>query len=88
MIDRYVDVEHFGGPFDGQTSRVSPDPDGTLPMLHTIDRYTEVDWSVNPALGSPALPVTHLYKLDSVDRQGVAVQVYRHVGQTKTPVTT
>jgi hypothetical protein len=79
----YFNVEHFGGPYDGQTHRV-PAEDGLPPEYATVADMTATDYSIDPASGPASQIATQFYERDITTRDDKICWVYVWKGETVT----
>lgn len=82
VIERYAEVEHVGGPYNGRTVRIRMDADGNPPELYTLDDLEPIDTSVDPAKGPQSKIRTHFYERDVATRGDNVVWVYRWTAET------
>lgn len=61
---RYLEVEHVGGPYDGQTVSIAVNEDGNPPEFYLLDDLTAIDYSVDPASGPQSRIATQFYERD------------------------
>jgi hypothetical protein len=81
---QYVEVEHLGGPYDGETVRVPADEAGCPPEYYTLNDVTAIDHSIDPGSGPISQIATQFYDLDMIVDGARLRQVYRWRGETIT----
>ncbi len=77
----HVDVEHVGGPYDGQYQRVPLDADGQPPAVYLLNDFGLYDPSIDPLLGVQTGITVRFYELDMVMGERGPRHVYRYNGE-------
>lgn len=81
---RTIDVEHVGGPYDGETVPVDVDADGQPPEFYMTKAVGPMDYSIDPMYGAQSKIVNWFYRLDArVDAAGIR-WVYIYEAETVT----
>lgn len=86
VVPRYIEIEHIGGPFDGETQRFAVDTDGQPPDFYILNMVSAADYSVDPMTGPSAARATQFYELDTVVDERGPRWVYRWKGETVTDI--
>jgi hypothetical protein len=84
---QYVEIEHIGGPYDGETQRIACDADGRPPEFYVLTVGTSMDFSVPAHCGPQAKRASQFYDLDTVIDEDGPRYVYRWRGETVTDIT-
>lgn len=77
----FVDVQHVGGPYDGQFQRVPLDADGQPPAMYLLQDFGPYDPSIDPMLGVQTGTTVRFYELDMQIGDRGPIHVYRYNGE-------